>query len=71
MGGKGIMGKHEKLLMKVLRGVSDMDIVFDDLRNLPIRLGFEERISGGHHIFRKAGVEDKINLQREGTQAKP
>ncbi|GEM_PF-3565279 len=29
------------------------------------------RIRGGHHIFRKAGVEEKINLQREGSEAKP
>lgn len=26
---------------------------------------------GGHHIFRKSGVEEKINLQREGGNAKP
>jgi hypothetical protein len=33
-------------------------------------LGFEERIRGSHHLFRKTGVEEKINLQREGSQAK-
>jgi len=34
-------------------------------------LGFFKRVSGGHHIFRKAGVEEKINLQRDGSKAKP
>jgi len=27
-----------------------------------IHLGFEERIKGSHHVFRKSGVEEKINL---------
>jgi len=34
-------------------------------------LGFEKRVKGGHHMFRRAGVEEKINLQREGHDAKP
>ena len=24
-----------------------------------------------HHIFRKAGVEEKVNLQKDGSNAKP
>jgi predicted RNA binding protein YcfA (HicA-like mRNA interferase family) len=34
-------------------------------------LGFEKRVKGSHHLFRKAGVEERINLQREGNNAKP
>jgi predicted RNA binding protein YcfA (HicA-like mRNA interferase family) len=34
-------------------------------------LGFEKRVRGSHHLFRKAGIEKKINLQREGNNAKP
>jgi predicted RNA binding protein YcfA (HicA-like mRNA interferase family) len=34
-------------------------------------LGFEVRIRGSHHIFRKEGVVEKINLQRAGNKAKP
>jgi hypothetical protein len=30
-------------------------------------LGFEK---GSHHLFRKAGVEERINLQRESNHAK-
>jgi len=33
--------------------------------------GFEKRVRGGHHVFQKAGVEEKINLQRDGSNAKP
>jgi predicted RNA binding protein YcfA (HicA-like mRNA interferase family) len=55
----------------VLSGVSDANIRFDDLRKLLERLGFEERIRGSHHIFRKSGIQDKVNLQRDGNNAKP
>ncbi len=34
------------------------------------RLGFEKRIRGSHHIFRKQGVEEKMNLQRDDNKAK-
>ena len=64
------MGKYDKLLFKILRGTSDANIAFDDLRQLLLRFGFTERQRGSHHIFRKAGIEEKINLQREGSQAK-
>jgi len=62
--------KYKKLLFHVLRGASDANIPFDDLRNLLLRLGFEERIRGSHHNFRKEGVEVKINLQRDDGKAK-
>jgi hypothetical protein len=64
------MGKYDKLLLQILRGTSDANISFDDLCHLLHRLGFEERIRGSHHLFRKEGVEEKINLQREGSRAK-
>ena len=34
-------------------------------------LGFEKRVRGSHHLFRKAGVDERINLQRDGGTAKP
>lgn len=64
------MGKYEKLLLQVLRGSSDANVAFDDLCNLVRRLGFEESIRGSHHNFRKEGVEQKINLQKDGSKAK-
>ncbi|MBA7683415.1 hypothetical protein ES703_91779 [subsurface metagenome] len=29
------------------------------------------RIKGSHHVFRKYGVIEKVNLQKEGNKAKP
>jgi hypothetical protein len=37
---------------------------------LLLRLGFEERRRGSHHTFRKDGIEEKINLQRDDSKAK-
>ena len=34
-------------------------------------LGFEERIRGSHHTFRKEGIVEKINLQKDKDKAKP
>ncbi|MEK6681533.1 MAG: type II toxin-antitoxin system HicA family toxin [Nitrospirota bacterium] len=65
------MSKHEKLLLKILSGTSDANIHFDDLCNLLRSFGFDVRIRGSHHIFRKEGVIEKINLQRAGNKAKP
>jgi len=64
------VAKYDALLDRLLRGTSDANIGFNDLRQLLRRLGFEERIRGSHHMFRKAGIEEKINLQREGSKAK-
>ena len=61
----------EKTLRRVLTGASDAAIRFDDLCSLLERLGFDKRVKGSHHVFRKAGVEEKINLQRDGNNAKP
>ncbi len=65
------MNKYEKVLLKILSGASDANIQFEDLCNLLEGLGFEKRIRGSHHIFRREGVIEKINLQREGNKAKP
>lgn len=65
------MGRLDKVLRKVLDGRSDANIAFRDLRSLLLGLGFEERTKGSHHIFRRRGVEELINLQREGSEAKP
>ena len=64
------MSKYDKLLFQILRGTADANVPFDDLRHLLIGIGFEERIKGSHHMFRKAGIVEKINLQREGSKAK-
>jgi hypothetical protein len=65
------VAEHEKTLLKVLRGGSDATIAFDELRGLLLHLGFEERVRGSHHIFFQSGIEELINVQRSGSQAKP
>jgi hypothetical protein len=65
------VGKYGELLQRILGGKADANIRFDDLRQLLIRMGFELRTRGSHHIFRKAGIEEKINIQRDGNLAKP
>jgi predicted RNA binding protein YcfA (HicA-like mRNA interferase family) len=65
------MGKYDKLIFQILRGRSDANIAFANLINLMQHFGFEMRIKGSHHSFRKKGIEEKPNLQKEGNKAKP
>ena len=65
------MTRIEKTLSQVLRGTSDANLAFDDLRNLLYALGFDERVRASHHIFYREGVEEILNLQPLGAKAKP
>ncbi|MBA7513635.1 hypothetical protein ES705_05652 [subsurface metagenome] len=53
----------KNVLEKVLSGLNDKNIKFDDLRKLILDLGFSERIKGSHHIYFKTGIIEIINLQ--------
>lgn len=64
------MGKFEKLLVKLLRGAADNNFSFEELRNLLLKLGFEERIKSSYHIYTKDGVDEIINLQPKQNKAK-
>ena len=61
----------EQVLRRVLSGTADAGVRFEDLCRLLENLGFEKRVKGSHHIFRKDGVAAKVNLQKAGAQAKP
>ena len=65
------MSKHAKLLEKILLGTADANIPFAGLCLLLQRLGFKMRVRGSHHIFFKTGVEEILNLQPKGRDAKP
>jgi len=65
------VGSFDKLILKILSGTSDANISFDDLCKILTNLDFDLRIKGSHHVFRKEGVEEKINLQKDGAKAKP
>lgn len=60
----------KKVLQRVLLGASDANIRFEDLCNLLMSLGFSKKIKASHHMFRKAGITEKINLQKDGNNAK-
>ena len=64
------MGK-DKILSRVLSGASDANVRFEDLCRVLDSLGFQMRVRGSHHLFRREGIEDLVNLQRDGNDAKP
>ena len=59
------------IIDKILSGLSDKNIRFQDLRKVLIGFGFDERIKGSHHIFTKEGIEEILNLQPKRAKAKP
>jgi predicted RNA binding protein YcfA (HicA-like mRNA interferase family) len=65
------MTKQAKLINKILSGTSDASISFQEIYNLLIAFGFEVRIRGSHHLFRHVKYGEIINLQRDGSHAKP
>lgn len=65
------MGKYTKLKQKVLAGGSDASVEFSALCQLLMRLGFDERIRGSHHIFTRGDVAEILNVQPKGSKAKP
>jgi len=65
------MGRYLKIRQKILSGSSDTNVEFSALCNLLLRLGFEERVRGSHHIFAREGVMEILNLQPKGSKVKP
>ncbi|GHT44312.1 toxin HicA [Planctomycetales bacterium] len=65
------MGKNDKLIQKVLSGRQDASLDFSDLTSLLLALGFSERIRGSHHIYTRSEVTEIINIQPNGSKAKP
>ena len=65
------MGKYSKLRERILAGGSDGNVEFSALCQLMVRLGFEERVNGSHHIFTRDDIAEIINLQPKGSKAKP
>ena len=65
------MPQWKRIVEMIIGGRSNAAIRFEELRHVLIRLGFEERIRGSHHLFRREGVTEKLNLQRDGADAKP
>lgn len=65
------MSQFGKLMRAIMSGLQDKNVLFADLCKVLERLGFVCRIKGDHFIFTKDGIEEIINLQPKGNQAKP
>ena len=65
------MARSERIRKNALGGGSDANIRFDDLRSLLFSVGFGEHRRGSHHLFSRPSVAERVNLQREGSHAKP
>lgn len=57
------MTKKEKFIQKILKGTSDANIDFNELRQFLKSLGFNERIRGSHFIYYLEDIEEIINIQ--------
>jgi hypothetical protein len=55
--------RDQVLVARILSRQSDANIDFDTLCGLLVRLGYDENIRGSHHIFRKAGQSEIVNIQ--------
>jgi predicted RNA binding protein YcfA (HicA-like mRNA interferase family) len=53
----------KKTLNRVLSGLADKNIRFQDITKLLNDLGFSVRMKGDHHIYYREGIEEIINLQ--------
>jgi len=65
------MSQYEKLLLAILSGTRDKNLLFADLQTVLDRLGFQCRIKGDHFIYTRDDVEEIINIQPTGNKAKP
>ena len=65
------MSQTEKMILSLLSGAQDKSFLFADLQTILSRLGFQGRIKGDHFIYRRADIEEIINIQPAGKLAKP
>ena len=65
------MGRYGKQMQQILSGRQDTSVHFSELVSLLQTLGFSLRIKGSHHIFYRNGIEEIINIQPDGSNAKP
>jgi predicted RNA binding protein YcfA (HicA-like mRNA interferase family) len=60
----------KKVFTNILSGRNDHSIRFTELIQLLLAMGFNERIKGSHHIFYRHDIEEILNIQPKGAQAK-
>jgi len=54
--------RDDNALGRILGGSADRNVRFNDLRNVLLRLGFNEWVRGSHHIVTHSAVVEIINL---------
>ena len=60
----------KKLLQKILS--NSKNITFDEVVTIIKAFGFElDRVSGSHHIFKRTGIREIVNIQNVNGKAKP
>lgn len=65
------MSKYDKLFMQIMSGTNDKNVSFGDLQKALTLLGFTVRIKGDHFIYFRDGIDEIINIQPNGSKAKP
>jgi len=65
------LSQKEKLIIKILSGTNDNNIIFDEICSLLISFGFSNRVKGSHHIFYKNDIDEIINIQPKNGKSKP
>ncbi|MBX3043955.1 MAG: type II toxin-antitoxin system HicA family toxin [Candidatus Kapabacteria bacterium] len=61
---------EKKILKKILSG--SKNIAFDDFVKLIFSFGFFlDRENGSHHIFKRKGIIEMLNIQNVNGQVKP
>lgn len=65
------MSKYDKLFVQIMSGTNDKNISFGDLQKALTLLGFAVRIKGDHFIYFRDGIDEIINIQPDGSKAKP
>lgn len=65
------MSKERKILLNILSGTQDANVSFIELQHLLKLFGFSCRVHGDHFIYTKSEIDEIINIQPNGTMAKP
>lgn len=55
------MTKAGKLIRKILMG---QNVTYRDAEHVLLNLGFELKISGSHHLFRKKGYAKTVSIKK-------
>jgi hypothetical protein len=62
--------KPRKLLEKAIRHPNNLQ--FNELQQLVECFGFSlRRVRGSHHMYARPGLLEQVNLQPDGSRAKP